>query len=197
MPIVETRPARAFNRFESHIQTLVHGVLPIPPHVRLALTTRGNLGTLEFVRGGGIATSVPLATQFGELYLVLNQDLEAVREQKRRFRLRTKAYRYRLVDNAEPSAEAIVRWEYVADAPRDAWCRHHVQARGAVPAGEGALNLDRAHIPTGWVLIEDVLRFVFHDLHVEARTANWPTMLEESRQRFFEEFTGKRYRALT
>lgn len=64
----------------------------------------------------------------------------------------------------------------------------------SIPAGLGTLNLKRAHIPSSWVLIEHVLRFLFHDLEVGARTAQWPEILRASETEFYEQFTSKRYR---
>jgi hypothetical protein len=195
MPIIERRPQRAFDEFESHIEGLVRAVLPLPAGVRLGLTTRGEFGVLEFVRGG-IGTSVELATHVGPLWFSINQELVAVREQKRRYRLRTRRYGYRLSRSAGSRAEAILRWEYDSATDDDAQCRHHSHAASAISLGQETLNLDRLHIPTGWVLIEHVLRFLFHDLGVVPRDAGWPDRLRASETRFHEEFTSKGYKFL-
>ena len=126
MPIVERKPEQAFRRFFKHINKLVTATIPIPPHVRLAWTSRGSLATMEVVRGDGIGTA--LTTRFGSLYMTLNQVLETEPE-LRRFRLKTKEYSYRILDQDDPRANAIIRWEYVSDAAPGGFCRHHVQIR--------------------------------------------------------------------
>lgn len=193
MPIIERRPERAFQEFEKHICELVRDTLPLPSGIRLALTTKGHFGVLEFVRGG-IGTSVELATSVGPLWFSINQELVAEKEQKRRFRLRTRRYAYRLATSGDPRAEAILRWEYDSSIEDDVQCRHHHHSNAAIPFGSQTLNLQRLHLPTGWVLIEEVLRFLFHDLGVQPRVADWPGRLRSSEDRFHTEFTSKGYK---
>jgi hypothetical protein len=194
MPIVETRPRPAFDRFEKHIEEVVRAVLPMPPPIRLALTSKGEFGVLEFV-GGGVASAVPLQTRVGDLWLSVTQELVAIREQRRRYRLRTRRYAYKLHPTAGSRSEAILRWEYSSDTEDDKWCRHHMHAHANMALGNGDLGIERLHLPTGWVLIEHVLRFLFHDLEVPPRTEDWPKILRASETKFYEEFTSKRYKA--
>lgn len=193
MPIIERRPRNAFMRFRDHLRHLIVKTLPLPGHVRLDVTHTGQTGTLEFVRGDGVATAVPLRTDYGEVYLTLTQLLEAVRD-GRRYRLTTKGYAYRLLNSNQPTSDAVIRWEYVSDADRDKWCRHHIQINGAVPLGNGAIDLNRSHPPSGWITIEELIRFLIHDLGVAPVDSNWPEALEESEREFFESFTSKRYK---
>jgi hypothetical protein len=164
----------------------------MPAGVKLVLRQEGSKGILEFVRGA-VATSVPLETNRGTLYLTVNQDLEAFREGIKQFRLRTRRYAYKLLSSEAPTAEAILRWEYVAETGDEDHCRYHLHAKAVIPSGDEGLRLDRLHVPTGWVLIEHVLRFLFIDLGVRPRTDDWPRLLRESEARF-EEFTSKRYK---
>jgi hypothetical protein len=76
----------------------------------------------------------------------------------------------------------------------DKECRNHLHVNAAIPAGHGTLPLKRAHIPTAYDLVEHVLRFLFHDLGVPPRTGEWPDILRASETRFYEKFSGKRYR---
>jgi hypothetical protein len=152
----------------------------------------GGLAALEFVRGDGIATPLPLTTRFGTLYLTLVQILETEAELTK-FRLKTKEYSYRILDTNDPRANAILRWEYVSDAPPDGFCRHHVQINTGVGLSGGLLDMNRAHSPSGWVTIEELLRFIIVDLGVVPVTRNWPEVIEASEKRFYEEFTSKRY----
>jgi hypothetical protein len=168
-------------------------VIPIKAPVRLAWTSKGGLGYLEFVRGDGIGTSLPLVTRFGTLYLTLLQVLETEPE-LRKFRLKTKEYSYRLLDQQDPRANAVLRWEYTSDAPPGGYCRHHIQVNTGVGFSSGMLDMNRAHAPTGWVTIEELLRFVVVDLGVTPLTRNWASKIAESEKAFYEEFTSKRYR---
>jgi hypothetical protein len=196
MPIVETNPKRAFERFERHMEEMVRSVLPLPAGVKLTLVTVENSGVLEFTRGG-VGTSVPLETNLGELHLSLNQDVVAIREGLRErlvYRVRTQRYQYKLLPTGDPEAEAIIRWEFRADTPDDKECRNHLHINASLPVGHGTLTLARAHIPSAWVLVEHVLRFLFHDLQVPPRTDKWPEILRASETAFYEQFTSKRYR---
>jgi hypothetical protein len=58
----------------------------------------------------------------------------------------------------------------------------------------GMVNEVYELVPTAYVLIEHVLRFLFHDLEVTPRTQKWPEILRASETAFYERFTGKRYR---
>jgi hypothetical protein len=64
--------------------------------------------------------------------------------------------------------------------PDATWCRQHVQ--GPIPLGihncEGdEANLNRWHLPTSAVAIEDVLRFCITDLGVQALSDDWDGQL--------------------
>jgi hypothetical protein len=67
--------------------------------------------------------------------------------------------------------------------------------RGVIPLGENgkeSLDIEKFHLPTGWVLMEDVLRFLISELEVNPPCGDsWPEVLEESRALFFTEFSVK------
>jgi hypothetical protein len=196
MPIIEKRPARAFSRFRDHIRRVVDKSIATPDHVRLDVTYRGNTGTLEFVRGDGVATAIPLQTKYGELYLTLTRFLEAVREGAggRRYRLSTTGYAYRLLNRDDPKSNAVLRWEYDPVRAGDQRCRHHVQVAATVALGGGKIDLDRAHSPTGWVTIEELIRFLIYELDVPPLTGDWSAICKASEREFYEVFTSKRYK---
>lgn len=125
----------------------------------------------------------------------MSQLLEAVKEGSG-YRLRTVQYWYGIQESADLSEKALLRWEYVSDAPKDGWCRHHVQAPAEIEAAGGTLDLDKLHVPTGWVTIEEVIRFLIVDLGVLPPCGDeWPAKLAASERDFYEKFTSKRYRA--
>lgn len=197
MPILERRPKRAFDRFRNHIRRVVDKTIETPSHVRLEVTHTGNTGTLEFVRGDGVATAIPLQTKYGELYLTLTQFLEAVRDRPtaREFRLSTKGYAYRLLNRDDPRSDAVLRWEYDPERAGDNWCRHHVQVAATVALGRSSIDLNRAHSPTGWVTIEELIRFLIYELEVPPLADDWSSICKASEREFYEEFTSKRYKA--
>jgi hypothetical protein len=49
-----------------------------------------------------------------------------------------------------------------------------------------ALHFGRLHVPTGWVTIEEVIRFLIQELHVTPLSQNWDAILRESEQSFRE-----------
>jgi hypothetical protein len=80
-------------------------------------------------------------------------------------------------------------WEYEQPGAGDLWCRHHVQLAGDVQTDEGhSLDLNRLHTPTGWVTVEEVIRYLIHELGVQAANADWSRSLAESESKFFREF---------
>jgi hypothetical protein len=193
MPIVETQPKQAFEKFETHMSNLVNSVLTLPGGTSLTIKWKDEAGNLAFTRGG-VPTLVPLASpRFGTLYLSVSQDLIALRE-GRKFRLRTKRYAYKLFGTDDPRADALLRWEFSSETDDGKECRNHLHVNTTFPVGHGTFNLNRLHVPSAWVLVEHVLRFVFHDLQVPAKTQEWPARLRASETEFYENFTGKRYR---
>ncbi|SRR6266511_5305527 len=192
MPIIEGNPRHAFEKFEVHMEAMVRSVLPMPAPTVLTLRWKDESGVLQFTKAS-IPTSVPVDTTLGELHLSIAQNLRAIREGPK-YRLRTQRYAYKLLPSDDPGAEALIRWEFDADTDDHAQCRNHLHLNASLPVGHGTLHLSRAHVPTAWVLVEHVLRFLFHDLQVAPRTADWPTILRESETQFYEQFTSKRYR---
>lgn len=126
----------------------------------------------------------------------MGQALTTVRDGRGEpWRLRTKEYWYRIQTTPELTAKAVMRWEYVSDAPRNGWCRHHVQFPAAIPMPVGTWDFDKLHLPSGWVSFEEVLRFLIVDLDVKPTCGKrWPKVLADSETAFFERFTGKRYK---
>ena len=72
-----------------------------------------------------------------------------------------------------------------------------MQLPATLDAGNGTLDLNKAHLPTGWVTIEEVIRFLIVDLDVQPPCGDdWPAKLRVSEDAFFQDFTGKREPAL-
>ena len=192
MPITGRTPKECLDQFRKHIGPLVAATLA-KDHP-LLYENAGSFWTLTFRQAGPI--TIPLKTKLGMLFFALGQSLEAVKEEKQ-YRLRTRQYWYRLQEKPELNEKAVLRWEYDSTLrPGERrYCRHHVQAATRLPIAGKHLDLDRAHTPTGWVTIEEVIRFLITELGVRPPCGDsWPEKLAVSEEVLFEEFTSKRYK---
>lgn len=146
-------------------------------------------------RTRGHAVAVPLRTKYGDMGLYLGQRCETqLRDGEHQ--VATVAYQYKLYapDSFRPGDErdAMLRWEYVRHWPEDKrWCRHHLQGPINLPLGGGVL-LQHLHLPTGYVVLEDVIRFCINDLEVVPLDGGWHDVLEESYELFRSESTPPR-----
>lgn len=196
MPIIERTARECFAVFTTHLGALVAATVtqrhPIIP-VRGPDETRLMLGFREADRG----IAVPLDSAYGRLHFYLGQALEAVPEDGA-FRLTTRSYWYRLQRGPSLSEQAVIRWEYDAATDKERHARHHAQMRAALQISDRELDLNKAHLPTGWVTIEEVIRFLIVDLEVKPPCGDdWPEKLQESERVFYEQLTGKRHKPVT
>lgn len=99
------------------------------------------------------------------------------------FRQRGQPYTLTVDDEVEP----LFRWEFGRQMP-ELYCRHHLQ--GAVPLqiGRHTVSLNDLHLPTGYVRVEEILRFCVADLGVRPRSEEWDRVLRDSYDRLKSEF---------
>jgi hypothetical protein len=57
-----------------------------------------------------------------------------------------------------------------------------------LPWGDG-IDMNHFHLPTGFVAVEEVLRFCIHDLGLRPLSTGWHEVLEESYRLFKTDFT--------
>lgn len=195
MPIFGRSQAECVEQFRNVLGKLVKQVLHRTRPVR-AIASGGKMLVGIFDEDGN-ALPVELARPHGapSLFLQIWQTVEITDDVggrgKRAFRLRTLEYNYHLF--ADPEAEPLLRWEYVK-APKNGarYCRHHLQGTLCLSDQSGHIDFKKMHVPTAYILIEDVLRFVIDDLgHQPPCGARWHDVLEDSRRRFFEELSSK------
>lgn len=205
MPIVRNSPKDCFDFFRSHVAKLIKDTL-FTNEIVMVQKVRGDESKGVLSLGRPDQRSVPLESQtHGKVYVYLAQQLRAVPHERGTFRLTTEQYNYNLFDREPgPADEPLFRWEYVAkpNAATDKWCRHHFHFHvGKVLEGEprrpivlplskGTVDLNRLHVPTGFVLIEHVIRFLINDLSVRG-VEGWEQALMNSENRFFQEFSPK------
>jgi hypothetical protein len=179
-----------FDQFLSHLNALLQATLSKDAHLRIqALDEKGTLGWSD-------DKFLPLSTQYGRLYFWLAQSLECSYEPdesaNRRYRLSTREYWYRLQKTNALDGASLIRWEYMS--PRHVkyrdkrWCWRHIQIDASKNLDGGKMNFDRLHTPSGYVVIEDVIRFLINDLGVKPRSKNWHDLLMESDKKFKEDF---------
>lgn len=115
--------------------------------------------------------------------LYVGQVCDSIEAQGGGRQLVTAEYAYTLTPDG--ANEALLRWEYVRN-PSDGglWCRHHLQGPIPLKLGRaGTVPLNDLHLPTGYVTIEEVIRFCIVDLGVEPLTKDWDAILTESYER--------------
>lgn len=165
-------------------------LVPIGPRnaTRLQVAFRG---------GGGRLPAALLRTRFGPMALYIGQLCETIQLGDARQRLVTVEYRYTLTPGDLDEAaqhEPLLRWEYVREPEGGGrWCRHHLQGAVQLEVGREAVSLNDLHLPTGYVTIEEVLRFCIVDLGVDPQSARWHEILEESYERFKTGFAPRGY----
>jgi hypothetical protein len=107
------------------------------------------------------------------------------------WRLHTAEYSYHLLEDRSPDSRWIVRWEYKSHRRRrNQYPRNHVHIDTVVQTPAGPMDLDKLHLPTGWVTIEEVIRFLIAEMGVPPKIDDWDDKLVES-DRFFREWTRR------
>lgn len=193
MPIIERTPRETFDVFVDHLRGLVAATVT-DRHPILELPRGSETRVAVSFREGDQGIAIPIDTAYGRLHFYLGQALEAVPDDDG-YRLTTRQYWYRVQHEPSLTDQAIIRWEYDAATGAEKYARHHTQIRAALPIGDGEMDLNKAHVPTGWVTFEEVIRFLIVDLEVKPPCGDdWPERLIESERVFFEEFTGKRHK---
>jgi hypothetical protein len=162
--LIEARTAKeCFDAYRDDVAHLVSNTISHRYPIRaVALDGELNRRRLSFWHHTQ-AVAIPLATRFGRLYFYFNETL-GVREYRSSLRPIILAYAYRLQIGPEVTSRALVRWEYAAGVNR--LRRHHLHADGRLddPTLRLPLDLDKLHLATGPVAIDDIVRFLVADL---------------------------------
>jgi hypothetical protein len=169
---------QAGQALRDHLTTLLAHTLT---HKPLIATFAGPTPTvfLSF-RDGGQPSRAELHTRFGPMDLFVGQLYDAVAVDRSTYQLRPIEYQYTLTPVG--SSEPLLRWEFVSTQPTHArWCQHHLQGPIPLRLGDAAsVQLNDLHLPTGWVLLEEVVRFCIVDLGVQPLSADWDSRLRAS-----------------
>ncbi len=186
MPIVGGSLEEAATDFREHLNRVLHLTVTQAP---LTVVRSGPSVQLAFRRGGR-PIEVSLRTRFGSMWLYLGQTCNSTPIGDGRHRLHTVAYQYTL--RADEAGEATFRWEYEKSLAAGKFhCRHHLQGDVALQIGRAAVALNDLHLPTGFVTIEEVLRFCIVDLDVKPLSAEWDMILTDSYEKFKGDFAPR------
>lgn len=139
---------------------------------------------LEFYQNQA-SISVPVGRGY---YLYVGQTLEAKQIKPKQYRLRTLAYAYRIGQGPDRDNNWFARWEYNSRdfLPDALHPRHHCHLPGSIDFAGETFDLAKMHIPTGWVTVEEVIRFLIHELKVRPKKSHWDTRLRRSEEKFRE-----------
>jgi hypothetical protein len=143
--------------------------------------------TAATFRQAGNPTEARLRTRYGPMGLYIGQLCGSVPTPDKQHRLVTVEYRYTLTPAGANAP--LFRWEYIrTPKAEEVWCRHHLQGTVPISIGQHTIPLNEWHLPTGYVPIEDILRFCIVDLGVAPLSDDWDTVLRDSYERFKTEF---------
>jgi hypothetical protein len=170
-----------FGRFRDELSALLRQTVTAVP---LSILGNESRRRLTFCAPNGAPTYVMLnTTRFGLMRFDMTLTCEAV-EVPQVPTLRIVKYRYRLFNRN--ATDALLRWEYVRRPPPQAkWCRHHLNGDTKLPLGlQPTYRFNDLHVATGYVPIEEVLRFFLADVGVVPRSEDWSAILQASYDRF-------------
>jgi len=145
---------------------------------RVVATRSGQQINLELREGGQPGAVV--RTRHGRLILSLQQRILASCSARSPITVDTVRYRYSLA--VDRDVDALLRWDghhgsRSGDLP---YCSHHLQGTLAIELPRSAARLNDFHLPTGHVLMQDILRFLIADLGVRPLHQDWDRVLNES-----------------
>lgn len=181
MPIQDRSLGQTSRIFTDRLNHILNNTIT-QKRLSVYLPDHANEAQINF-RQRGSASFALLRTSYGEMEMDLRQLCDAVPDEASSLlTLRTLSYRYAI--RPVGAAEPILRWEYVRFPPDETstWNRNHIQ--GPIPLGVQnragiEANLNDWHTPTGWIAIEDVLRFCITDLGVTPLSDDWDQRLRE------------------
>lgn len=178
-------PKEIFRKFLDHLNELLHHTITQAPLVQLI---SGSRTSFEF-RQSGDSIAVPVGRGY---YLFLSQTLEARKMKAKEYRLQTLAYAYRVGFGPRRNDEWFVRWEYNSreHIPDALHPRHHCHISATATCGGKEFSLEKLHIASGWVTIEEIIRFVIHELRVKPKSRDWDARLQDS-EKLFRQWTSR------
>jgi hypothetical protein len=183
VPYVSATLKDACQQFCDALNRVLNTTITKARLIELGAKDRPNVPRQVAFRQAGQPATAPLSTKFGPMNLYIGQLCDSV-EVKGGRQLFTIEYQYTLT--LEDESDALLRWEYTRTPPDGGlWCRHHLQGPVSIPLARGeAISLNDLHLPTGYVTIEEVIRFCIVDLEAKVLSPDWHAVLTESYEKF-------------
>lgn len=182
--LVGDRPSDVFRQFREHIGRLLN-ITVTDARLSLRHSQEVPYATINFRDEDEIATAVSL--RGSRLFLYLSQDLIVEPQRDKSWKLRTMAYTYHLLEGAHPDSRWLIRWEYVSKDRRAMnHPRHHVHLPLKLDTLDGELDFSALHLSTGWVTVEEVIRFLIVEVGVCPKSPTWNDELIASEEKFKE-----------
>ncbi len=184
-PLTAKSPEKLFRKFKNHLDRLLHSTITEAPLEIVPLVDdRCYLQFQEKKRR--------TCKKIGKGYfLYVGQALWAKKKSKE-YELRTLGYTYQISLGPSFDDQCIIRWEYTSRKLQSAlYPRHHVQMGTEMKVGRRQWNLNDIHVPTGYLTIEEIIRFAICELGVKSKKTNWDNILRTSEDKF-REWTGLR-----
>ena len=186
--LTERTPRDVFVTFHAHISRLLNRTITDARLSLLHPEKHQTRASIDFRRNNQ-AIAAPLFKP--GIFLYIGQFLEVEQQQNKAWKLRTTQYRYRIQATDDPGDNQCLRWEYVSRQVRDGTpCRNHFQTPLDFQLGQHTVSLENSHVPTGWVTIEEIIRFLIVDLGVPPKHNDWDAELRISEEKF-KEWTGR------
>jgi len=129
----------------------------------------------------------PAPLRSGGLSLYLAQHLVAEKSPlQKQWRLRIVRYSYSIQEGPVSNPRWLFRFEYISRGEEGSGlhCRHHLHLPNMLTMGGQERDLSRVHIPTGWVTVEELIRFLIYELGIQSRADDWDKILQDSETRF-------------
>jgi len=190
LPIEGSSIHECAEKFRQHLSSLLSTTITGHPlRIDYRARAKEKLAAITFVTHD-LPDAAPLkSSSYPGLRLQLSQKCRVDKvDGKRRYQLRTVGYRYALL--ARGAKEPFVRWEYAKTHPLSGqtWCRHHIQGPIDINIGPATVSLEDFHVPTGFVTIEEIVQFCLSELEVTPLSTDWYRILQESYEKFRDDF---------
>jgi hypothetical protein len=186
MPVFNKKPSELFNDFVDYINRILNKTIT---RYRLCwskyysnIKARMFFPSLQKIQ---IKNSPFLFTITQTLFANIDH---GVKDFAGQYRLETHEYQYYIWKNDESGP--IIRFDYEKRLKEEAThCRHHCH----MLIQKWGLDFDQIHVPTGWVLIEDFIRFIIVDLKCPTLSSESECFAElnKSEETFFKNRSSK------
>lgn len=171
-------PAAAVKAFTKPLQLALSCIGNV--HITLS---QGALGTVGDTHSWTLNDGTPIALGNGLLFRagMKFETLDRGQSERRgRYRIRTREYIYEVTG---PKSQPIIsaHWHPLARNSRFADPHWHV---GGITVPKDCVYLDRAHIPSPRVSIEEFIRLMIEELGVTPRSSDWDKRLTQTHKVF-------------